>query len=127
VKEIELEGYTEPETAQKKDTKQTAAVDLSKRLKDFRSLNDASSLKGFSLYTLQTFLNYNCLLCAITSDEHRKMDILISSLLPEKNLFREFFNSVLVIISSSSSWQTVVYKLNCSNITRGASFHLCYL
>ncbi|PNX78025.1 hypothetical protein L195_g033998 [Trifolium pratense] len=46
VKEIELEGYTEPETAQKKDTKQTAAVDLSKRLKDFRSLNDASSLKG---------------------------------------------------------------------------------
>ncbi|KAK2400205.1 hypothetical protein P8452_01501 [Trifolium repens] len=46
VKEIELEGYTEPETAQKKDTKQTAAVDLSKRLKDFRSLNDASSLKA---------------------------------------------------------------------------------
>jgi hypothetical protein len=75
VKEIELEGYTEPETAQKKDTKQTAAVDLSKRLKDFRSLNDASSLKGFSLYTLQTFLNHNCLLCAITSDKHRKMDI----------------------------------------------------
>jgi hypothetical protein len=59
VKEIELEEYTEPETAQKKDTKQTAAVDLSKRLKDFRSLNDASSLKGFSLYTLLTFLNHN--------------------------------------------------------------------
>ncbi|GAU39651.1 hypothetical protein TSUD_18310 [Trifolium subterraneum] len=50
VKEIELEGYTEPETAQKKDTKQTAAVDLSKRLKDFRSLNDASSLKEKNLF-----------------------------------------------------------------------------
>lgn len=46
VREIEQEGYTEPETAQKKDTKQTAAVDLSKRLKDFRSLNDAASLKA---------------------------------------------------------------------------------
>ncbi|XP_004497817.1 uncharacterized protein [Cicer arietinum] len=46
VKEIEQEGYTEPETAQKKETKQTAAVDLSKRLKDFRSVNDASSLRA---------------------------------------------------------------------------------
>lgn len=46
MREIEQEGYTEPETAQKKDTKQTAAVDLSKRLKDFRSLNDAASLKA---------------------------------------------------------------------------------
>ncbi|ESW17346.1 hypothetical protein PHAVU_007G231900 [Phaseolus vulgaris] len=46
VREIEQEVYTEPETAQKKDTKQTAAVDLSKRLKDFHSLNDASSLKA---------------------------------------------------------------------------------
>ncbi|TKY53661.1 hypothetical protein E2542_SST25202 [Spatholobus suberectus] len=46
VREIEQEVYTEPETAQKKDTKQTAAVDLSKRLKDFRSLNDAASLKA---------------------------------------------------------------------------------
>ncbi|RYR25752.1 hypothetical protein Ahy_B02g059747 [Arachis hypogaea] len=32
--------------AQKKDSKQTAAVDLSKRLKDIRSLNDAASLKA---------------------------------------------------------------------------------
>ncbi|XP_058725120.1 uncharacterized protein LOC131596479 [Vicia villosa] len=46
VKEIEQEEYTAPETTQKKDTKQTAAVDLSKRLKDFRSVNDASSLKA---------------------------------------------------------------------------------
>ncbi|XP_020204030.1 uncharacterized protein LOC109789474 [Cajanus cajan] len=46
VREIEQEAYTEPEAAQKKDTKQTAAVDLSKRLKDFRSLNDATSLKA---------------------------------------------------------------------------------
>ncbi|KAG2403176.1 uncharacterized protein HKW66_Vig0184620 [Vigna angularis] len=51
VKEIEHEVYTEPETAQKKDTKQTAAVDLSKRLKDFHSLNDATSLKGVSLFS----------------------------------------------------------------------------
>lgn len=33
---------------QHKDKKQTAAVDLSKRLKDLRSLNDGSSLKGES-------------------------------------------------------------------------------
>lgn len=46
MREIEQEVYTEPVTAQKKDTKQTAAVDLSKRLKDFRSLNDAASLKA---------------------------------------------------------------------------------
>ncbi|XP_061338210.1 uncharacterized protein LOC133285069, partial [Gastrolobium bilobum] len=45
VREIEQQVYTEPETAKKKDTKQTAAVDLSKRLKDFRSLNDAASVK----------------------------------------------------------------------------------
>jgi len=64
VREIEQEGYTEPETAQKKDTKQTAAVDLSKRLKDFRSLNDAASLKGFPLFSLHTFLNHNHFLFA---------------------------------------------------------------
>ncbi|XP_054820478.1 uncharacterized protein LOC129319438 [Prosopis cineraria] len=46
VKEIEQEAYTGPEKVQQKDTKQTAAVDLSKRLKDFRSLNDAASLKA---------------------------------------------------------------------------------
>ncbi|XP_059448658.1 uncharacterized protein LOC132179883 [Corylus avellana] len=46
VREIEQEVYAEPETVQQKDTKQTAAVDLSKRLNDLRSLNDASSLKA---------------------------------------------------------------------------------
>ncbi|XP_028768474.1 uncharacterized protein LOC114747683 isoform X1 [Neltuma alba] len=46
VKEIEQETYTGLEKVQQKDTKQTAAVDLSKRLKDFRSLNDAASLKA---------------------------------------------------------------------------------
>jgi hypothetical protein len=46
VREIEQEVYAEPEALQQKDTKQTAAVDLSKRLNDLRSLNDASSLKG---------------------------------------------------------------------------------
>ncbi|XLU70592.1 hypothetical protein S245_029645, partial [Arachis hypogaea] len=45
VREIEQDVYTESETAQKKDSKQTAAVDLSKRLKDTCSLNDAASLK----------------------------------------------------------------------------------
>ncbi|XP_057998095.1 uncharacterized protein LOC131177136 [Hevea brasiliensis] len=46
VKEIEQEAYAEPETVQQKETKQTAAVDLSKRLKDFRSVNDPASLKA---------------------------------------------------------------------------------
>ncbi|XP_041027961.1 uncharacterized protein LOC121267924 [Juglans microcarpa x Juglans regia] len=46
VMEIGQEAYAKPETVQQKDTKQTAAVDLSKRLKDFRSLNDAGSLKA---------------------------------------------------------------------------------
>ncbi|XWS13940.1 hypothetical protein CRYUN_Cryun36dG0081900 [Craigia yunnanensis] len=43
VKEIQQEAYAEPETVQPNDAKQTA---LSKRLKDFRSLNDAASLKA---------------------------------------------------------------------------------
>ncbi|KAF5752430.1 hypothetical protein HS088_TW01G00339 [Tripterygium wilfordii] len=46
VREIEQETYAESETIQRKDTKQTTAIDLSKRLKDFRSLNDASSMKA---------------------------------------------------------------------------------
>ncbi|XP_057991986.1 uncharacterized protein LOC110641063 isoform X1 [Hevea brasiliensis] len=46
VKEIEQEAYAEPEVVQQKDKKQTAAVDLSKRLKDLRSINDAASLKA---------------------------------------------------------------------------------
>ncbi|KAF5452341.1 hypothetical protein F2P56_027348 [Juglans regia] len=45
VMEIEQEAYAKPETVQQKDPKQTVAIDLSKRLKDFRSLNDAGSLK----------------------------------------------------------------------------------
>ncbi|KAK8984136.1 hypothetical protein V6N11_029460 [Hibiscus sabdariffa] len=44
--EIQQEAYSEPETIQPKDAKQTAALDLSKRLQDFRTLNDASSLKA---------------------------------------------------------------------------------
>lgn len=50
MREIEQEAYAEPEAVQQKDTKQTAAIDLSKRLKDFRSLNDAASLKGNCLF-----------------------------------------------------------------------------
>ncbi|KAK8511224.1 hypothetical protein V6N11_046543 [Hibiscus sabdariffa] len=46
VKEIQQEAYVNPEINQPKDAKQTVAVDLSKRLQDFRSLNDASSLKA---------------------------------------------------------------------------------
>ncbi|WZZ20031.1 hypothetical protein YC2023_121418 [Brassica napus] len=46
VREIEQESSAGQETEQEKDVKQNTAVDLSKRLKDFRSLNDASSLKA---------------------------------------------------------------------------------
>ncbi|KAF8394218.1 hypothetical protein HHK36_020425 [Tetracentron sinense] len=46
VREIEQEAHSEPETVQQKETKQTAALDLSKRLKDFRSVTDANNLKG---------------------------------------------------------------------------------
>ncbi|KAK4749161.1 hypothetical protein SAY87_026610 [Trapa incisa] len=46
VREIEQEAYTELEAVLKNSIKQTAAVDLSKRLKDFRSFNDASNLKA---------------------------------------------------------------------------------
>ncbi|PON94875.1 Transmembrane protein [Trema orientale] len=46
VREIHQEAYAEPKTVQEKDAKQTAAADLSKRLKDLRSVNDANSLKA---------------------------------------------------------------------------------
>ncbi|KAG2241849.1 hypothetical protein Bca52824_096308 [Brassica carinata] len=46
VREIEQEGTGGQETEQQKDVKQNTAVDLFKRLKDFRALNDASSLKA---------------------------------------------------------------------------------
>ncbi|CAN0904942.1 hypothetical protein LINGRAHAP2_LOCUS23383 [Linum grandiflorum] len=47
VKEIEQESFAEPKTVQQKETTtQTAAVDLSKRLKDLHTLNDAASMKG---------------------------------------------------------------------------------
>lgn len=51
VREIEQEVYAEPVKVQQKDTKPTAASDLSKRLKDFRNINDAASLKGDHLHT----------------------------------------------------------------------------
>ncbi|XP_057959198.1 uncharacterized protein LOC131151799 [Malania oleifera] len=46
VREIEQEAYVEPQTVQQKDPKQNAAVGLSKRLKDFHSINDATSMKA---------------------------------------------------------------------------------
>lgn len=46
VKEIQQEAYAKPETVKEKDTKQTVAGDLSKRLKDLRSVNDATSFKA---------------------------------------------------------------------------------
>lgn len=49
MKEIQQEAYAKPETVQEKDTKQTVAGDLSKRLKDMRSVNDATSFKGENL------------------------------------------------------------------------------
>lgn len=60
VREIEREAHYETEVVQEKDSKQNAAIDLSKRLKDFRSLNDASSLKGtvFSALHYFSFIKY---------------------------------------------------------------------
>ncbi|OWM91115.1 uncharacterized protein LOC116209664 [Punica granatum] len=46
VREIQQEAYVEPEAVLQKGTKQAAAVDLSKRLKDFRSFSDATNLKA---------------------------------------------------------------------------------
>ncbi|RVW21749.1 hypothetical protein CK203_112082 [Vitis vinifera] len=46
VREITQEAYVEAEIVQPKDTKQTAAEDLSKRLKDSRSFSDAASQKA---------------------------------------------------------------------------------
>lgn len=47
MKEIEQEAYGEHGMATDEDPKQTAAVDLSKRLKDLRAGNDGSSQKCF--------------------------------------------------------------------------------
>lgn len=49
MREIQQEVNTEPKNAQQKDAKQTAAVDLSNRLKDLHSANDAANLKGVLL------------------------------------------------------------------------------
>ena len=56
MKEIEQEAYGEHGMATDEDPKQTAAVDLSKRLKDLRAGNDGSSQKGFFFQpTAQSF------------------------------------------------------------------------
>ncbi|XP_068657937.1 uncharacterized protein [Aristolochia californica] len=47
VREIKEEAYTDPETSEQENVpRKTAAVDLSKRLQDFRILNDANSKKA---------------------------------------------------------------------------------
>ncbi|GAB4843673.1 hypothetical protein Ancab_013637 [Ancistrocladus abbreviatus] len=46
VREIEQEVYAEPGTVQQKDPKQTAAIDLSKRLNNLRSFSDAANIKA---------------------------------------------------------------------------------
>ncbi|KAF0935402.1 hypothetical protein E2562_032661 [Oryza meyeriana var. granulata] len=46
VKEIEQEAYGEHGVSTQEDTKQTAAVDVSKRLQDLRAGNDGSSQKA---------------------------------------------------------------------------------
>ncbi|PKA59414.1 hypothetical protein AXF42_Ash019568 [Apostasia shenzhenica] len=46
IKEIQAAAYTEQDKETKQVPKQTAAVDLSKRLKDMRTFNDANSLKA---------------------------------------------------------------------------------
>ena len=45
-REITQEAYAEAEIVQVKDTKQTAAEGLSKRLKDSRSFSDAASQRA---------------------------------------------------------------------------------
>lgn len=54
MKEIEQEAYGEHGMATQ-DPKQTAAVDLSNRLKDLRAGNDGSSQKGFLSPIAQSF------------------------------------------------------------------------
>ncbi|KAK9140396.1 hypothetical protein Scep_010077 [Stephania cephalantha] len=49
IREIQQEAYTETEMVPRKVSKQTAALDLSKRLKDIRTLNDANSQKVSAL------------------------------------------------------------------------------
>ena len=49
MREITQEAYAEAEIVQVKDTKQTAAEGLSKRLKDSRSFSDAASQRGNKL------------------------------------------------------------------------------
>jgi hypothetical protein len=57
VKEIEQEAYGEHGMATQ-DPKQTAAVDLSNRLKDLRAGNDGSSQKGFLSPTAQSSASF---------------------------------------------------------------------
>ena len=54
MKEIEQEAFGDHGMATQ-DPKQTAAVDLSNRLKDLRAGNDGSSQKGFLPPTAQSF------------------------------------------------------------------------
>ncbi|PWZ25495.1 hypothetical protein Zm00014a_012673 [Zea mays] len=56
VKEIEQEAYGEHGMATDEDPKQTAAVDLSKWLKDLRAGNDGSSQKGIGFDKYGSFL-----------------------------------------------------------------------
>ncbi|MQL71319.1 hypothetical protein Taro_003632 [Colocasia esculenta] len=46
VRELEQDRYTEPEGVQPMVPKKTAAADLSKRLQDFRAMNDANNQKA---------------------------------------------------------------------------------
>ncbi|KAJ8490398.1 hypothetical protein OPV22_012119 [Ensete ventricosum] len=52
IKEIEQEAYTEPEREIQQIPKQTAAVDLSKRLKD-RAMNDVNSQKALEEWRMR--------------------------------------------------------------------------
>ncbi|CAL9112321.1 hypothetical protein MUK42_01411 [Musa troglodytarum] len=52
IKEIEQEAYTEPEREIQQVPKQTAAVDLSKRLKD-RAMNDVNSQKALEEWRMR--------------------------------------------------------------------------
>lgn len=85
VKEIEQEVYVEPETVQQQDMKQTAAVDLSKRLKDLRSANDAASLKGNCLSFFLVVLSLVCSCLFHNTYTSFKSDVVMLSLLHKIN------------------------------------------
>ncbi|CAF2311122.1 unnamed protein product [Brassica napus] len=114
VREIEQESSAGQETEQEKDVKQNTAVDLSKRLKDFRSLNDASSLKGFGGNGATPFFLTFSILAAVIG---------IASKLAGANHIRFWRNDSLAAAGSSSivAWAVTALAMGlaCKQINIG--------